>query len=88
MPSAIAGQDHQLEFDACWLVNFRAGLQNESWDIIADMDNALDDDTVKTGFADGSIPTFWATNRFLNQGTVILPDPRTYGLRVNYRFGK
>ena len=86
--SRYASQDNQLEFDSYWLVNFRAGLQNESWDIIAYMDNALDDDTVKTGFADGSIPTFWATNRFLNQGTVILPDPRTYGLRVNYRFGK
>ena len=52
------------------------------------MDNAFDDDTVKSGFEDGDIPTFFATNRFLNHGTLILPDPRTYGLRVNYRFGK
>jgi outer membrane receptor protein involved in Fe transport len=82
-----SSQDNQLQFDSYWLFSFRAGLQNKTWDVIAYVDNAFDDDTVKTGFADGSLPTFWATNRFLNQGTVILPDPRTYGLRVNYRFG-
>ena len=60
---------------------------NDTWDIVAYVDNAFDDDTVKTGFVDGDIPTFAATFRFLNKGTLILPDPRTYGLRLNYRFG-
>lgn len=70
-----------------WMFDFRAGVSNDSWDVIAYVDNAFDDDTVKTGFADGDVPAFQATNLFLNKGTLILPDPRTYGLRVNYRFG-
>jgi outer membrane receptor protein involved in Fe transport len=76
-----------LIFPSYWLFNFRAGVVNETWDVLAYVDNAFDDRTVKSGFEDGDIPTFFATNRFLNHGTLILPDPRTYGLRVNYRFG-
>jgi hypothetical protein len=60
---------------------------NDTWDILAYVDNAFDDDTVKTGFEDGSIPYFFTNNQLLNQGTLILPDPRTYGLRATYRFG-
>jgi outer membrane receptor protein involved in Fe transport len=70
-----------------WMFDFRAGVSNDAWDIIAYVDNAFDDDTIKTGFADGDIPNFQTTNLFMIKGTVILPDPRTYGLRVNYRFG-
>ncbi|MBN8280705.1 MAG: TonB-dependent receptor [Gammaproteobacteria bacterium] len=83
----FASDKNLLVFPSYWLFNFRAGITNDSWDILAYVDNAFDDDTVKSGFEDGDIPTFFATNRFLNHGTLILPDPRTYGLRVNYRFG-
>jgi outer membrane receptor for ferrienterochelin and colicin len=83
-----ASDKNQMVFPSYWLVNVRTGVVNETWDFIAYVDNALDDDTVKTGFEDGDIPTFGATFNFLNHGTIILPDPRTYGLRVNYRFGK
>ncbi|MEO8224853.1 MAG: TonB-dependent receptor [Gammaproteobacteria bacterium] len=79
---------NQLIFPSYWLFNFRTGVVNDTWDILAYVDNAFDDRTVKSGFEDGDIPTFFATNRFLNHGTLILPDPRTYGLRVQYRFGK
>ncbi len=84
----FASDKNQLIFPSYVLVDFRVGIINDEWDVIAYVDNAFDDDTVKSGFEDGSIPTFFATGSFLNQGTVILPDPRTYGLRVNYRFGK
>jgi len=84
----FASDKNLMVFPEYWLFNFRAGIVNDSWDILAYVDNAFDDDTVKSGFEDGDIPTFFATNRFLNHGTLILPDPRTYGLRVNYRFGK
>ncbi len=83
-----ASDQNQLIFPSYWMFNFRAGVVNDTWDILAYVDNAFDDRTVKSGFEDGDIPTFFATNRFLNHGTLILPDPRTYGLRVNYRFGK
>ncbi len=83
-----ANNQNLLVFPSYSLFDFRAGIVNDTWDIIAYVDNAFDDDTVRTGFADGDIPTFAATFRFLNRGTLILPDPRTYGMRVNYRFGK
>lgn len=83
----FASDKNLMVFPSYWLFNFRTGIVNETWDILAYVDNAFDDDTVKSGFEDGDIPTFFATNRFLNHGTLILPDPRTYGLRVNYRFG-
>lgn len=76
-----------MVFPSYWMFDFRAGVTNDTWDVIGYVDNAFDDDTIKTGFADGDIPTFQVTQRFLNHGTVILPDPRTYGVRVNYRFG-
>lgn len=83
----FTNDQNQLVFPDYWLFNFRAGVTNEQWDILAYVDNAFDDDTVKTGFADGDVPTFANTFRFQNHATVILPDPRTYGMRVNYRFG-
>ncbi|MEQ1803590.1 MAG: TonB-dependent receptor [Gammaproteobacteria bacterium] len=84
----FASDKNLMVFPSYWLFNFRTGIVNDTWDILAYVDNAFDDDTVKSGFEDGDIPTFFATNRFLNHGTLILPDPRTYGMRVNYRFGK
>lgn len=83
----FASDKNLMVFPSYWLFNFRAGIENDTWSILGYVDNAFDDDTVKSGFEDGDIPTFFATNRFLNHGTLILPDPRTYGLRVNYRFG-
>ncbi len=84
----FASDKNQMVFPSYWLFNFRAGIVNDSWDVMAYVDNAFDDDTVKTGFEDGDIPKFGATFRFLNHGTLVLPEPRTYGLRINYRFGK
>ncbi len=79
---------NQLVLPSHVLVDFRVGLQNDEWTIIAYVDNAFDDDTVKSGFEDGSLPTFFQMGSFFNKGTVILPDPRTFGLRVSYRFGR
>jgi outer membrane receptor protein involved in Fe transport len=86
--------ENNLVFPDYWLFDFRAGVSNDKWDIIAYVDNAFDDDTVKTGFADGDIPVFQVGSfaegippaQFFNHATVILPDERQFGLRVNYRF--
>ncbi len=82
------GADNALVLPSYWLWNFRLGLMTENIDVVAYVDNAFDDDTVKTGFSDGDIPFFYATGAFLNHGTLYMPDPRTYGLRVSYRFGE
>lgn len=79
--------DNLLVFPSYWLANFRLGITNDAWDIVAYVDNAFDDDTVKTGFSNGSTPNFQLTGLFENQGILILPDQRQFGLRVNYRFG-
>jgi hypothetical protein len=84
----FTAEDNNMILPAYWLANFRAGIRSDEWDVLAYVDNAFDDDTVKVGFNDGDIPTFFATNRFLDKGTLTLPDPRLYGIRVNYRFGK
>jgi outer membrane receptor protein involved in Fe transport len=84
----FSSDDNQMIFPDYWLANFRAGIRNEQWDVLAYVDNAFDNDDIKTGFSDGDIPTFFQSNLFLNRATVTLPDPRLYGIRVNYRFGK
>jgi len=83
----FTSEDNQMILPDYWLANFRFGIRNDQWDVIGYVDNAFNDDTVKVGFNDGDIPTFFATNRFLDKGTLTLPDPRLYGIRVNYRFG-
>jgi iron complex outermembrane receptor protein len=79
--------DNLLVFPSYVLFNFRAGIVNDTWDIIAYVDNAFDDDTIKTGFANGSTANFQFTGLFENEGILLMPDRRQYGLRVNYRFG-
>jgi outer membrane receptor protein involved in Fe transport len=83
----FAKDNNQMVFPSYWLFNFRAGITNDTWSVLAYVDNAFDDDTVKTGFADGDIPAFQRTNVFMDKATVTLPDRRQYGIRVNYRFG-
>jgi outer membrane receptor protein involved in Fe transport len=73
-------------------MNVRLGLTSDSWEVLAYLDNALDQDTFTTG---GSGPDF---GRQVSQlgftagfGTshyfATLPDPRVFGVRANFRFG-
>jgi outer membrane receptor protein involved in Fe transport len=83
-----------IEFDSYTTVDFRLGVANEQWDIIAYVDNAFEDDTIKSSFRNtynqGANFVFApAPSTFVlpyNQ-TPIKPDQRQIGLRVNYRFG-
>lgn len=96
----FTSEDNNMVLPAYWLANFRAGIRNDKWDVLAFVDNAFNDDTVKVAFNDGDIPTFFNNtftgqpcgfavfNCFLDKATVTLPDPRLYGIRVNYRFGR
>ncbi len=79
------------KFESYWLLDARLGLAGENWDATLYIDNLLDDDTIITG---GSGPDFgeqvtqtgftagFGVTHFFAQ----IPDPRTLGIRVNYRF--
>ena len=70
-----------------YMLNFLAGLDSESWSVIVYVDNVFDDDTIKSGVSNvdygfdvnqaGGLPA--AAN-------LTLPQPRTAGVRLSYRF--
>ncbi|MDH4022763.1 MAG: TonB-dependent receptor, partial [Gammaproteobacteria bacterium] len=73
-------------------LDMRLGLTSDQWDVIAYVDNVLDDDRFQTG---GSGPDFgeqvtqlgftagFGTTHFF----ATKPDPRVFGIRGSYRFG-
>ena len=73
-------------------MDMRLGLVSDKWDVIAYVDNVLDDDRFLTG---GSGPDFGSQVTDLGFtagfGTThyfaTLPDPRVFGIRGSYRFG-
>lgn len=89
----FADQANTVKFDSYWLSNLRLGVSNEQWDVVGYVDNLFDDDTVKTGFTSID-PRYIAFDPFTffgpvlpNGARLLLPDQRSFGLRVNYRFG-
>jgi outer membrane receptor protein involved in Fe transport len=68
-----------------WRVNLRAGIENSRYQVIAFVDNALDDDTILTGQRAVSLghPDGFAPGRGY---LVHLPAPRTYGVRLQANF--
>ncbi|KAA0206955.1 MAG: hypothetical protein EDM71_08550 [Proteobacteria bacterium] len=85
-------QDNAVWFDPYWNVDARVGLIHPRYEIIAYIDNLLDDDTIRSG---GSGPDFGrqvSETGFTGGLGVIhywgtLPDPRIFGIRATYRFG-
>jgi outer membrane receptor protein involved in Fe transport len=87
-----------VEFKSYTTADFRLGLMNKQWDIIAYVENAFEDDTIKSSFRNtynqgitlvgGSFSPLGSPSTFVLPGnqTPILPDQRQIGLRVNYRF--
>jgi hypothetical protein len=76
---------NDVEFGEYWLFNLRAGLRGDRWDVTAFIDNVADDDTIQTGFRNPDAR--FITSGFPFNGTYLRPNPRQYGLRMNYRFG-
>jgi outer membrane receptor protein involved in Fe transport len=84
-----------VEFESYTTVDFRLGVVNAQWDIIAYVDNAFEDDAIKSSFRNtyneglrivGGGPSPPSTFVFPGNQTPIKPDQRQIGLRVNYRF--
>jgi hypothetical protein len=74
-----------------WQLDLRAGLSTDRLTLTLFLDNALDDDTIRTS---SSIPDFGAAavDRGIPtspafQNTAVLPDPRVFGIRLAYEFG-
>jgi outer membrane receptor protein involved in Fe transport len=89
-----------ISLDSYTLVDFRLGVRTETWDVLAYVENAFEDDTVRNSI--GAINTRDSTvlapfPPFNNAPpfTVVLPpsqlllfpDQRQFGIRANYRFG-
>lgn len=87
-----ADPENLVELSSYALVDLRLGITSPRWDVIAYLDNAFDDDTIKTA---GSGPDFGeqVSNLGFTAGFgtthyfATLPDPRTFGVRASYRFG-
>jgi outer membrane receptor protein involved in Fe transport len=81
-----------LTLDDYWLANFRAGVVSDNWEFMAYVNNAFDDSTAKTGSDNIDLRYLafdFGTSTVLvpNGARYLLPDPRTYGVRVTYNFG-
>ncbi|MBB5210157.1 TonB-dependent receptor [Microbulbifer hydrolyticus] len=71
---------------AYWLMDFQGGVSFDSLDLVFYVNNLLDDDKVKFGLNNvdyGFLPGGATTPQTIE---LILPEPRTAGLRVSYKF--
>jgi iron complex outermembrane receptor protein len=86
----LVDQSNARMLKAYSLTNLRVGVTADQWELIGYVDNVFDDDTirsadVKTGDVDRVLftpPLTTSTQAVL----VTLPDPRRFGVRLNYRF--
>jgi outer membrane receptor protein involved in Fe transport len=86
----LVDQSNARMLKAYSLTNLRVGVTADQWELIGYVDNLFDDDTirsadVKTGDVDRVLftpPLTTSTQAVL----VTLPDPRRFGVRLNYRF--
>ncbi len=84
-------EDNFQTFDSYWNVDLRFGLEGETWDALLFIDNAFDDDTVKTGgpgpdFGEQITELGFTAGLGVPHWFATLPDPRIIGIRANYRF--
>jgi len=83
--------DNFVKWDNFWLVDIRIGLASEKWTAMLYVDNALDDDTMKSGgsgpeFAQGVQELGFTAGLGVQQYFGPLPNPRTLGARLTMRF--
>lgn len=90
--------DNVVVLDSYWLGNLRLGLEGERWSAVAYVNNVTDDQTVRSaGGGPGLTDATWrlgiagaagviAAPRIPTAYFANLPDPRVYGLRLNFNF--
>jgi outer membrane receptor protein involved in Fe transport len=82
------------KLDSYTVVDFRLGLRSDTWDIVAYVDNAFEDETIKTGVPNVLTRGLQAV-AFPSPFTLVfpagfqgvLPDLRQFGIRASFRFG-
>jgi outer membrane receptor protein involved in Fe transport len=84
-------EDNFQQFDSYWNLDLRFGVEAENWDALLYIDNALDDDTVKTGgpgpdFGEQITELGFTAGLGVTHWFATLPTPRIIGVRANYRF--
>jgi iron complex outermembrane receptor protein len=81
--------DNYTELDSFWLADARFGVTDESWSVIAYLNNVFDEDTISSSggnpdVAQGYVDATGVAPPTLPTG--FLPPPRTAGLRVQYQY--
>jgi outer membrane receptor protein involved in Fe transport len=81
--------DNNLALEDYWIANLRLGLAAENWEVTGFVDNLFEDLTVKEGLdnIDSRYLAFGGGVLVPNGARYLLPAPRTYGIRANFRFG-
>jgi iron complex outermembrane receptor protein len=79
------------EVAAFSIVNLRAGVETDAWDVLVYVNNAFDNDTVQSWSPGlGLVATAERTNpnlfAFPAEGFSIAPAPRHWGVRLNIRY--
>jgi outer membrane receptor protein involved in Fe transport len=82
--------ENSLSMDAYWLVDLRAGVKTDDWNLTAYVNNLFDDDTIK---ASAVYLQAWNVSyvaprptTVLSLGSGILPDKRQFGVRASVNF--
>lgn len=69
-----------------WIADLYAGVSGERWDTTLYVTNLFDQDSVDSGVGNvdyGLLPDAQSVSSAVN---VVLPEPRTFGIRASYRF--
>jgi hypothetical protein len=80
-----AGNRAYLDGYSIW--NLSAGADHDGWSAVLYVDNLFDDDTVRSGLLNTDYG-FGVSFEFdlAQAANLVLPQPRTAGLRLAYRF--
>lgn len=85
----FTSQDNFTKLDSYWLTDLRLGIENDRWRLIFYVDNLFDDDNFKVyggnpDFGPRIIGNAGAVGSFETTG--LLPEPRTFGVRIGFRY--
>jgi iron complex outermembrane receptor protein len=84
-------EENVIKVDAYWLLDARLGLQGGNWEAMVYIDNLLDQNTILTGglgpdFGQQITETGFLAGFGVSEWFGVLPDPRTFGVRMSYNF--
>lgn len=82
--------ENSLSLDSYWLVDLRAGLKTETWNVTAYVNNVFNDDTIKASavylqaWQDSYVPP--RPTGLYSFASGLLPDKRQFGVRASVNF--